>query len=379
MIIVGGVYVETCVTPERTQLLGSGGRAALALSSFRSDLVLHTFQPPDYWEDLEANFRPYGIDCRPAPSSARIEFSYVFPLARPVRSPSLIAERPRSAVAGADILSVGCVEGEVLVTAERAVIDPQGAPTWHFREDGGQAGRLALVLNASEAAARTGAQKVEAAALALLSDEGAEVVVVKLGPNGARVFEQSGADHWIPAYASTANYKIGSGDIFSAIFAHFWFEGMNPAGAADRASQHVAAYVESGALPLPVTLLPRQPRRPSGAEHLVMVMRHASIASKWFSDILQKAAADLGIAKVETVDLGSFLAGNIGPTADSAILICALDRNSADAVLSNQWVRERQATVFIDASIVNQRDEASGVRIVSDLSQALYDACWMVE
>ncbi|MGZ8287096.1 MAG: PfkB family carbohydrate kinase [Allosphingosinicella sp.] len=362
-----------------TQLLGSGGRAALALSSFRSDLVLHTFQPVDYWEDLEANFRPYGIDCHPAPSSARIEFSYLFPLARPVRSPTLITERPHIAVTGDNILCFGCVEGEVLVKAERAVVDPQGAPTWHFRGDGGQAERLALVLNVSEAKARTGAHEIEAAALALLSDEAAEVVVIKLGPNGAHVFEKGGAAHWVPAYSSAANYTIGSGDIFSAIFAHLWFAGRDPAAAADGASQHVAAYVESAALPLAITLPPRQPRRPSGIQHLVLIVPGASIASKWFADILQKAAADLGIAEVETVALELFLAGNIRPTRNRAVLICALDQASANAILSNRWAREMEATVFIDASIRPQQDAAYGVRIVSDLSQALYDACWMVE
>src|SRR5947209_16998140 len=87
MIIAGGVYVEKCVAPETSQLLGSGGRAALALVDRRCDLHLHTFQPRAHWPDLDANFVANGVGCTAHPSAERVVFSYLFPLGRPVRTP----------------------------------------------------------------------------------------------------------------------------------------------------------------------------------------------------------------------------------------------------------------------------------------------------
>src|ERR1700677_2278679 len=104
MIIAGGVYIERCVVPETTRLLGSGGRAALALSSFRRDIALHTFHPPELWDDLASNFFPYGIECHPYTSDERIAFSYLFPLARPEQSPGALGRRREQVVSGRNTL-----------------------------------------------------------------------------------------------------------------------------------------------------------------------------------------------------------------------------------------------------------------------------------
>jgi len=377
MIIAGGVYLERCVTPDTTQLLGSAGRAALGLSSLRNGIVLHTFHPVALWPDLEANFRPYGIECRPSPSSERIEFSYVFPLARPVQSPAIAASRSEELINGRDVLSFGCVEGDFVVRAQQAVFDPQGAPPRRFREHGAQARRLAVVLNAKEVMARTSKGSIDEAAGALLSAETADVVLVKDGPNGAYVFEQDGASHSVPAYASSSNYKIGSGDVFSSIFAHCWFDGMDPASAADLASRYTAAYVESAALPLPTELPHQVPRRPSGAKRLVLVVPLASTPARWFAHILREAVHDLGVAEVEVIDLARFLAGDVQPVrSGAAMLVCAHDREAASAILSNPRLAEGAPTIFMDTSVAPQTGEGLGHRIVSDLSQALYEACW---
>lgn len=377
MIIAGGVYLERCVTPDTTQLLGSAGRAALGLSSLRKGIVLHTFHPVALWADLEANFRPYGIDCRPSPSSERIEFSYVFPLARPIQSPSSAPSRSEGLIKGRDILSFGCVEGNFVVQADQAVFDPQGTHSRRFREGGTEARRLAVVLNANEVMARTSKGSIDEAAGALLSAESAQVVLVKAGPNGAYVLEQGGASHSVPAYASSSNYKIGSGDVFSSIFAHCWFDGMAPAGAADLASRYTAAYVESAALPLPAELPHQVPRRPSGAKRLVLVVPLTSTPAKWFAHILREAVHDLGVADVELIDLAHFLAGDVQPArSDAAMLVCAHDRKAASAILSNPRVAEGAPTIFMDTSVTPQMERRPGQRIVRDLSQALYEACW---
>ncbi len=379
MIVAGGVYLETCVTPPTRQLLGSAGRAALGLSSLRNDIELHTFHPPALWGDLEANFRPYGIDCRPSASLERIEFAYLFPLARPVQTPAGFPRRAERLVTGQSVLRFGCAEGEFVVKAAQAVFDPQGAAFLNFRDGGGAAERLAIVLNAGEALASTGAEGIEAAARAVLASEGAEVVVVKDGPNGAHVFS-GGQQHRVPAYASHSNYKIGSGDVFSAVFAHEWFGGMSPASAADSASRHTAAYVATAVLPFPRSLPALAPRRSSGVERLILVAALDTVAAAWFAANVRDAVDRLGVAEIELVALARLMADNALPmTPDAAILICVQDRQTALAVARHGSLEGRSAVIFVDSDSAEPLAELPGVRAVNDLTQAIYEASWIPE
>jgi len=379
MIVAGGVYLETCVTPETRQLLGSAGRAALGLSSLRSDIELHTFQPPALWGDLEANFRPYGIDCKPSASSERIEFAYLFPLARPVQTPAAVAERREQLVTGDNVLRFGCVEGDFIVQAGQAVFDPQGTASWHFRNRGGTAERLALVLNACEALASTGADSIDRAARTMLAAEGAEVVVIKDGPHGALVFSSGQVEH-VPAYTSRSNYKVGSGDVFSAIFAHNWFAGMSPAHAADHASRYTAAYVGMPTLPFPETLPSLSPRRSSGVERLALVARLDTVATQWFASILSGAVTRLGVVEVELIAMAQVLKDDALPVShDAAILICVQDRPTALAVARLGSLKGRAATIFVDASLGMSQVDMGDARVISDLTQAVYEACWLPE
>jgi sugar/nucleoside kinase (ribokinase family) len=112
---------------------------------------------------------------------------------------------------------------------------------------------LALVLNHGEAKILTGEADPSHAAAAVARSDGAEVVVIKMGAAGALVFAGGSARH-VPAYQSSAVNKIGSGDVFSATFAHFWGErGQDAATAADLASRYTAGYVEDRILPVPAT------------------------------------------------------------------------------------------------------------------------------
>ncbi len=377
MIVAGGVYLETCVTPEMRQLLGSAGRAALGLSSLRSDIELHTFHPPDLWGDLEANFRPYGIDCRPSASNERIEFAYLFPLARPVQTPSAVGERREQLVTGESVLCFGCVEGDFVVQAGQAVFDPQGSASWHFHDHGGIAQRLALVLNAGEALASTGADSVDGAAQMVLASERADVVIVKDGPHGAHIFSRDQVQH-VPAYASHSNYKIGSGDVFSAIFAHSWFAGMSAAHAADHASRYTAAYVATPTLPFPESLPALSPRRSSGVNRVLVVAALDTVAARWFANIVAAAVTRLGVAEVELIGTLQLLQdeAQLFPR-DAAILVCAQDRSTALAVARHGSLKGRAATIFVDPSLDVTEADMGGARMVNDLTQAVYETCWL--
>ncbi|KTW06587.1 PfkB family carbohydrate kinase, partial [Sphingomonas sanguinis] len=145
-------------------------------------------------------------------------------------------------------LRVGFVEGEAVVSAGRAVYDPQG---WRgprdFAENGSTAGELALVLNEAELEAMGGAGQVDDAARDLIRSGRATSVIVKRGFRGAVVVDSALRLHYVPAFRSERVFKIGTGDVFSASFAHHWgVERRAPEAAARAASLSVAQYASFG-------------------------------------------------------------------------------------------------------------------------------------
>ena len=54
-----------------------------------------------------------------------------------------------------------------------------------------------------------------------LLTSGAEIVIVKSGPAGASIVQPSGVIE-IPSYQTDRIWKVGSGDVFAALFAASW-------------------------------------------------------------------------------------------------------------------------------------------------------------
>ncbi len=372
MIIAGGVYVEKCVSPETTQLLGSAGRAALALMRERQDLHLHTFHPPALWPDLEANFVANGIRCTPHASAQRVTFSYLFPLGRPVRTPDRVTPTSTVTITGDQVLGFGCIEGRFNIDAKTVVYDPQGDLELGFRAFGSKAEKLAFVMNADEARSLSGSDEVEGAARAILDTENALAVVVKNGPMGALVATADKLTS-VPAYQSASLYKIGSGDIFSATFAHRWMQGHDAASAADQASRQTAAYVEAPTLPL---LNPPEYQRPRfGLPHAQcrVVCDQRSLSSKWSLAIIVEALEHLGVDVFDIVELETWRRGPT-TTIDASPpreLLIAPDETSAHELAKIAKKRGTAPVIFVDSPSPALQPLYHG-----DISQALYELCW---
>lgn len=282
MLVAGGVYVEACWAPPSQALLGSGGRAALAMCG-RGPVALETFHPPARADDVVANFAPFGIDVRVHPSSDVVEFTYPHPLSSPRIAPIPLPTAGRVAVAGASILRFGCLEGSFVVEADVAVYDPQceAAPE-PFGSNGSRAARLAIVLNAREARASSGVDDVDEAAQAIARRDGACVVVVKDGTRGARVHEKGGRVGLVPAFAARRPWNIGSGDVFTAMFAHHWATASMPAiEAAEAASKHAAHHVATRSLPCPMDLPAMVPVAARDAARVLVVGDVATTAGRF--------------------------------------------------------------------------------------------------
>uniref|UniRef100_UPI002FBDA183 PfkB family carbohydrate kinase n=1 Tax=Azorhizobium caulinodans TaxID=7 RepID=UPI002FBDA183 len=245
MIVAGGLYREECIRPHWSRIFGSGGRAAAAVSLVSPGSGLVAYACRRWLSDIRHSMGAFGVETELQEIEADIAFHYLHPLSVPELSDCPPPSHPPLSARGDVVLRFGFVEGSARIEARRAVYDPQNAnEVLRFHENGSTTDRLAIVLNDSELESSTG-YNGEAGARALMSRCGAEVVVVKGGPFGALVVDAAGTSK-VPAYASQSVFKIGSGDVFSAVFCHLWGEReLTAADAADAASRSVARYVES--------------------------------------------------------------------------------------------------------------------------------------
>jgi hypothetical protein len=381
LLIAGGVYAETCVTPARVALLGSGGRAALALVGLRDDIELHTFHPNSLKQDVALNFEPMGVSVTVYAASCRHSFEYLHPLARPRIAPLPSRNVVSIALEGSEVLRFGCLEGDFRVTAKRAVYDPQsGSRPAPFGENGSTAERLALVLSTEEIRRSTGEEDIAAAAASATRRDGATVVVVKDGPFGAYVFEAEASPRHIPAYPTGSVYKIGSGDIFSATFAHAWLPGgTSAAEAADLASRRTADYVESPAFPLP-RVVSRRTAASVDADRRRVLLASAQNAtsSRWLEEEAARSLEDLGATVVHDE---SFLrrAGRRSITADDfdLVLILLRDTNNAVAEARAALAYGKSVVAFADDPAILDIVRMLGVIAEDDLCSALYRTQWI--
>lgn len=262
--VVGGTYVEICQEPRWNELLGSGLRAALALQRLSSEVRLWTYLAPSEEETFYNTIGAIGgafdpdsgpmISVEPRPTKSTIAFRYVHPLTRPEIRPSLhlIPRNPPFTVTGETILRFGMLEGSAVVHGRRVIYDPQATyDPEPFDANGSTADQLAIVANYREAVRLTGRTDVNEIGGALRSRHRAEVAVVKRGALGAMVFTAEGVE-WVPAYRTDRVFPVGSGDVFSAAFAHYWGERSEHAfEASHKASRAAAHYCQTRRLPLP--------------------------------------------------------------------------------------------------------------------------------
>jgi hypothetical protein len=246
--VAGGVYRERCTWPAFSQLLGSGGRAAAALSAV-TDVELSTYVDAKTRPRLEVFARSLRrLSVRTTSVRKTISFDYLHPLATPtvLPAPHMNTKASPMQVKGRVVLRFGMLEGEGVIAGDRVVYDPQSAyEPVGFSRNGSSARSLAIVANRNEASRLTGIKDAERAGKKLLRSEGAEVVVVKLGSEGAAVISARTVTR-VPAYRARRVFKIGSGDMFAAGFTYYWgLRQLAPHVAADLASRCTARYCET--------------------------------------------------------------------------------------------------------------------------------------
>ncbi|UYG07166.1 carbohydrate kinase family protein [Halomonas sp. M4R1S46] len=378
MHIAGGLYRELCCVPLWNAVFGSGGRAAAAVSALSKSSTLHAYSQNFGSEDA-MSLEMLGIDICLSPRPTDIVVAYFHTLSRPniQPPPDEIERQPPLQVSGEAVLRFGFLEGDAIVDAHRAVYDPQ---TWRnpasFSENGSVARELAIVLNELELRSATGIDELSSAASRLMESEGATVIVAKGGVRGAMVFEGGSRAAHVPAYRSSRVFKIGTGDVFSAIFAHYWAEGGLPAmEAADMASRSVGAYCSSSRLPLQDDILRYQvPVKSAAAGMVALEGSIDTIGQRYTMEEARFLLRELGVEVTSPI-----LDGTTSSTSTAAVLVLA-DGLGEEAAELAQCAKAAGTPVVVlhesGARAMSTSIGEAGVTITDDFVSALYFVAW---
>ena len=397
LTIVGGTYREICHEPLWDELYGSGLRAAVALSELSDDVHYHTLVGPDELQELEAKANYAQVHLHAMALPATVRFVYNHPLATPNIYPSiekLILQKQLLSVTADNILVYGILEGDSVVHGEYVVYDPQSPNNPQpFNYNGSTAKHLAVILNSWEA--RQFTQQTEVAAMGQhLLAQGAEVVVIKQGSVGATVFTADSQTH-ISAYRTSSVWSIGSGDIFSAVFAHYWIEQrLSPAEAATQASLATAYYCQTQALPIPkdpaaLQALDLQPLPTTGhvRKYIYLAGPFFTMAERWLINESRYALRQTGNDVFSPLhDVGHGLANDVVPLDLEALDRCdvvfaIVDGLDSGTLFEVGYARAKGKPVV--AFVQNETPanlkmlEGSECIISSDFSTAVYTINWL--
>ena len=391
--VVGGIYRERCLQPNWDAVIGSAGRAAQALSATKAARKrLHAYIGERAKGEVELLAELADFELVPTDLPFLVSFDYAHTLADPVITPpmGLMGSRPSLVVNDEVVLRYGMLEGDAVVHSEIAVYDPQSAFSGvAFCANGSSARRLAVVLNRLEMRTITGETDPRAGANWLFRNDGAEVVVLKMGALGARVLTPSTCSD-IPLYRSERVWKLGSGDVFSATFAATWaLGGMAPEAAADTASRATAWYCGNRALPAPETSALNaaafEQVRP-GAGRIYLAAPFFDLGQRWLVEEARRALLQAGAQVFSPVH-------EVGPGAAEVVApadLAGIDRSDVVLAILNGM---DPGTVFeagyairkgipVVALAENAREEdlkmfvGSGATVTNDFATAVYQAVW---
>lgn len=370
MHIVGGLYHEICLRPAWNGLFGSGGRAALTVAALSNKTILHS-----YFEDFTHvaldPYRDNGIQLALKKRETGIAFAYFHPLSRPHLEANDLEEQEPIKVEGDTVLRFGLVEGDAIVSAKRAVLDPQGSMNAQdFHSNGSTAEELAIVLNEIEMKSYADDLAPEEAAQEIISTKQANIVVIKRGFRGAIVVNESLDVHEIPAFKSPNVFKIGTGDVFSALFSLFWGEqGISPVDAAHKASAGVAKYASTKRLP--VQSVPDNFAATSGQPlGPVFVVGAKNTLGRHYA--FEEAICGLGDLGID-VQLDADARGEGIP---AAILVLAEGMSEATIRTLLESHEGVTAIVLDELQSTDGLQDLVGKQSASDFATALYYAAW---
>ncbi len=391
MIVVGGIYRELCRDPQSEEVFGSGARAAFALSGATTPVRLRSVACAEDADLARAMGIEMDYEERPRP----IRFRYDTPISRPTHDFLGGLPAPHLEAEADVVLAFGMLEAKPLVKAQRLVIDPQSPGLTSLGQHmDWSAERLAIVGNQSEILGLAGPPPVpiaEAAERVRVEYE-AEVVVAKCGPRGAVLVDELGSTP-IPPHPTEDVWPIGSGDVFSALFAWAWGDQERGAReAANIASLGTATWCSRGPLqvvtPEGEIIFPRAEARDVHLHDVRVYLAgpYFNYGERWLVDLMRDGLMDLGAQVFSPFhEVGFGTPEKVAPADLRGLHECnsvlaLLDGVDTGTVFEVGYARANDIPVVGFAARPDSSDLTmligTDVPIFSGLAQAAYHAMW---
>lgn len=392
MIVVGGTYLEHVTEPAIHKLQGSGLRAVSAISRAVAPIRLVTLVSEEDEASAGAIADSLGFEIVVTRRSDSIAFRYETPLSRPNVIPIPTVQQ-MIAVDDDVVLAFGMVDAAITVHAGSAIVDPQN-PGYGFLDDrvSVDADRLAIVANRREVLSGTtkGTNLLESAQ-ALRRSQGAEVVIVKCGAMGVIVVEDS-RQEVIGARPTKSVVGLGTGDVFSAVFAYQWGHMKNdPVESARAASAATAGWVSD---PIPQVISPSGiPLISSVSDELdpkpvtvYIAGPFFTLPERWLIQLVEDATEGLGGENFSPLrDVGEGPPDEVAPRDlagldSSDVLLALLDGADAGTMVEVGYAIANEIPVVGYSSVPNDSDytmvAGMGIEIFDDLTSAVYNTLW---
>ncbi len=395
MKVVGGIYREICLEPKTDNLYGSGLRAAIAISQGCQNLSMSGLVESGLRNQIEIMSEKYGFKTELLERRNEIAFLYETPVSPP-RVYGIEGARHMGStlnVSGTNMLAFAMVETNLEVKADRLVIDPQGLSqiegriTW-------SASHLAIVANRRETIKLLGIEEdldSDTLAESIRTKYNAEVSVIKCGALGA-VVSDSGTIYHIGAYLTNKVNPIGSGDVFSGVFAYFWADlRLSPEEAANNASKATAEWVFRGPFQVinrnkKVTAPNAEVRVFGKVSTVYLAAPFFTTSERWLVNLCRNALKDLGarvFSPSHDVGFGSseaVVVGDIDGLNKSKSMIALLDGKDPGTLFEIGYgtAVDKRIVVYVSSNDNTNLTMIAGsqAHIHKDLSSAIYDAIW---
>jgi nucleoside 2-deoxyribosyltransferase len=391
--VVGGTYYEYCFEPNWRERFGSGLRGCFAINSLSDTekIKFHTFcdeASSKFFEQLPL------IEAFPIKINDSITFSYDHPLRNPEISPRLDKiERTKNhlKVKGENVLFYGFLEGFATVEGDKVVYDPQSPLNpISFSATGSKANSLTYIVNITEARNLSKKTKISDIKDFFINSEKANVLVIKMGAKGALVIDNSGSETLIPVYKTNYVWPIGSGDVFAAVYAYYWFKNGNAVAAANQASWSTACYCNSISFQFPEIANEKRiaplhiKDYPRGQVYLAAPF--FTFAERWLVEQIREALIGLKIKVFSPLhDIGHGVAGEVVSKDLDAINQSSAVFAIVDGLDSGTLFEIGYATklaIPIIAYVENETPESikmlegTGCILEKDMTTALYKCFW---
>lgn len=385
MTVVGGTYRELCAEPAIDSLYGSGVRAAAILASLGHQVEFQTCVDDASRAEAESVRVSLGItQAVVADRAGAVTFSYATPVSTAAWSPTPAAA-PLAVVADV-IVAFGMIETTWAATGDCVVIDPQHGDLKAML-DSTSAGTVAVVLNAHEAWRLTGRDATEAGPL--IRELGADVVVIKRGALGGLVCSDAGLETYGAIPTETVR-PIGSGDAFTAGFAHAWSADLSAPAAAARFGAQAAAVHSLTGLPqissdLLATLADPLPDIGTALPRVYLAAPFFTLSERLLLDLVRIALSDSGVAVFSPLhDVGrggdEVARHDIVGLDESHAVLGLLDGADPGTVFETGWATKASIPVVGFSAQPTAHEwtmlRGTGSEVIDDIATAVYRAAW---